>query len=55
VTVGSLGAFFLQKKVGNGNDGEIYAEYVGDDIISAVGLAPGGSAITNVVTPVLYR
>ena len=55
VTVSALGAFFLQNKVGNGSSGEIYAEYVGDDIISAVGLAPGGSAVTNVVTPVLYR
>ncbi|HEY6217416.1 MAG TPA: Tad domain-containing protein [Pyrinomonadaceae bacterium] len=55
VTVSSLGAFFLQKKVGNGNDGAIQAEYVGPDIVSAIGRTPGGTNTTNVVTPVLYR
>jgi len=55
VTVSSLGGFFLQKKVGNGNDGAIQAEYVGGDVLSFVGLNPTGPGQTNVVTPVLYR
>ena len=55
VRVSALGAFFLQKKVGNGNDGELKAEYVGPDIISVVGRTPGGTNVTNIVTPVLYR
>jgi len=50
-----LGGFFLQKKVGNGNDGAIQAEYVGGDVLSFVGLNPTGPGQTNVVTPVLYR
>ena len=54
VTVSSLGAFFIQKKVGNGNDGAIKAEYVGPDIVAAIGRAGGGNT-TNVVTPVLYK
>ena len=55
VKVSSLGGFFLQRRVGNGNDGEIKAEYIGEDVISFIGLTPGGTNTTNVVTPVLYR
>jgi len=55
VTVSSLGGFFLRRRVGNGNDGAIKAEYVGDDIVSSIGSSPGGTSTTNVVTPVLYK
>lgn len=55
VTVSSLGGFFLRRQVGNGNDGAIKAEYIGDDVVSAIGSTPGGTNTTNVVTPVLYK
>ena len=55
VTVSSLGAFFIQRKIGNGHDGAIQAEYIGPDVISGIGRTPGGTNVTNVVTPVLYR
>lgn len=58
VTVTSVGAFFIQKKVPNGaakDGGNIQAEYVGRDIVSRVGRTPGGTNVTNVVTLVLYR
>lgn len=55
VTVSSLAGFFIQKKVGNGNDGEIKAEYVDPKVLSQIGLTPGGTNTTNVVTVVLYR
>lgn len=55
VSVSSLGAFFIQRKIGTGNDGEIKAEYVGPDIVSVIGRTPGGTNVTNIVTPVLYR
>lgn len=54
VTVSSVGAFFIQKKVPVGS-GEIKAEYVGRDIVSRVGRTPGGTNVTNVVTLVLYK
>ncbi len=55
VTVSSLGAFFIQRKVPNGSGGEIKAEYIGPDVVSQVGRTPGGTNTTNVVTPVLYK
>jgi Flp pilus assembly protein TadG len=55
VTVHSLGAFFLQKKVGGGNDGVITAEYIGDEVIAAVGFDPNNAQTSNVVTVVLYK
>jgi len=55
VSVSSLGGFFIRRKVGKGNDGEIKAEYIGGDVISAIGLDPNATNTTNVVTPVLYR
>lgn len=54
VTVSSLGAFFIQAKIPNGSDA-IKAEYVGPDIVSVIGRTPGGTNVTNIVTPVLYR
>lgn len=53
VSVSSLGAFFIQKKIKPGTSGEIKAEYVGPNVVSVVG--GGGGAVTNLVTPVLYR
>lgn len=55
VRVGSLGGFFMQKKVGGGNDGHIKAEYIGDEVIDAIGFDPNDINTTNVVTAVLYR
>jgi Flp pilus assembly protein TadG len=55
VTVSSLAGFFIQKKVGNGNDGAIKAEYVDPKVLGGVGFIPGGPAATNVVNVVLYR
>jgi Flp pilus assembly protein TadG len=55
VTVSSLAGFFIQKKVGNGNDGAIKAEYVDPKVLSQIGFVPGGTNVTNVVTVVLYR
>lgn len=55
VTVSSLGGFFLRRRIGNGSGGEIKAEYIGGDVVSRIGLTPGGSNTTNIVTPVLYR
>ena len=56
VTVSSIGAFFIQKKVPNAKGGdEIKAEYIGPDVVSRVGRTPGGTNVTNIVTLVLYR
>jgi hypothetical protein len=51
--VSSFGGFFLKRTV-DGN-GDINAEYIGDDIINVVGYDPGGPAPTNITTIVLYR
>ena len=51
--VSGLGGFFLKRTVdGNGN---INAEYIGDDIVNIVGFDPSGPAPTNITTIVLYR
>ncbi|HEY6120278.1 MAG TPA: pilus assembly protein TadG-related protein [Pyrinomonadaceae bacterium] len=55
VQVGSMGGFFMQQQVANGNGGDIQAEYVGNDLIGVVGFDPNGGAASNVVTVVLYR
>ncbi len=59
VTVSGFGGFFIQKKVPNGNGGDdggdIKAEYIGDEVISAIGFDPNNINTTNVVTWVLYR
>lgn len=55
VTVSSLGGFFIRKKIAPGTSGEIKAEYIGDEVISAIGFDPNATNTTNVVTPVLYR
>ena len=51
--VSGLGGFFLKRTVdGNGN---INAEYIGDEIVNIVGYDPTGPAPTNITTIVLYR
>jgi len=55
VTVSSLGAFFIQKKIPVGSGGEIKVEYIGPNVTSQIGVTPGGTNVTNVVTPVLYK
>jgi len=54
VHVSSLGGFFMQAQA-VGTDGIIKAEYIDNDIVGVVGFDPNGGAVTNVVTPVLYR
>jgi Flp pilus assembly protein TadG len=56
VKISSLGAFFMQRQVNEtGTGADIRVEYIGDNINGIVGLNPGGTSTTNVVTPVLYR
>jgi len=56
VKITSLGAFFMQRQVTDtGTGADIRVEYIGDNINGIVGLNPGGTSTSNVVTPVLYR
>lgn len=59
VKVSGFASFFLQKKIPNGNGtedgGDLKAEYIGDDVIQAIGFDPNNTNTTNVVTWVLYR
>ncbi len=55
VNIGGLGGFFMKSQVGNGNNGDIKVEYIGDDIVSVIGFDPNDNNTTNIVTPVLYR
>jgi len=55
VRIGGLGGFFMRSQVGNGNNGDIKAEFIGDDIVSVIGFDPNDTTTTNIVTPVLYR
>ena len=59
VKVSGFASFFLQKKIPNGNGGDdggdLKVEYIGDDVISAIGFDPNNTNTTNVVTWVLYR
>ena len=41
----------MQRQVTDTGTGDIRAEYIGDNINAIVGLNPGGTATTNVVTP----
>jgi len=50
-----FGGFFMQRAVGNGNDGNIRVEYIAEDIIDVIGFDPNEEDTTNIVTPVLYR
>jgi hypothetical protein len=55
VNISMLGGFFIKSQVGNGNNGDIMVEYIGDDIVGVIGFDPNDSNTTNIVTPVLYR
>jgi hypothetical protein len=55
VHIGGLGGFFMKSQVGNGNNGDLKVEYIGDDITSVIGFDPNDTNVTNIVTPVLYR
>lgn len=50
-------AFFMQSKVGNGNGGEIQAEYIGERInFGKGGYKPGGGPVApELAQPVLYK
>jgi Flp pilus assembly protein TadG len=50
-------AFFLQASIGNGNGGDIKAEYIGERIMFGKGgYKPGGGPVTPELTqPVLYK
>lgn len=50
-----LGGFFMRAQVSDGNGGDIQVEYISDDIIGVIGFDPNNTAVTNIVTPVLYR
>lgn len=52
-----FGVFFLRNKVGNGNGGDIQAEYVDDIVIFGTGgYDPNGGAANNLMAvPVLYK
>lgn len=52
-----FGQFFLQSKVGNGNGGDIEAEYINDIVVAGKGgYNPSGGPANNLMaTPVLYR
>lgn len=52
-----FGQFFLQSKVGNGNGGDIQAEYIKDIVVAGKGgYDPNGGPANNLMaTPVLYK
>lgn len=52
-----FGLFFLQTKVGNGNGGDLKAEYIDDiGVVGKGGYNPSGGTANNLMaTPVLYK
>jgi Flp pilus assembly protein TadG len=52
-----FGIFFLQSPVGNGNGGDLTAEYISDVVLSGRGgYDPNGGAVNNqLAVPVLYK
>ena len=52
-----FGQFFLQSSVGNGNGGDIQAEYINDIVVAGKGgYDPNGGPANNLMaTPVLYK
>ena len=51
-----FGAFFLQTKVGNGNGGELVAEYIDDIVLGQGGFDPNGAPVNSLMAvPVLYK
>lgn len=57
VTFDRFGLFFLQSAVGNGNGGDLQAEYISDQItVGKGGFDPNGGSTNNLFTvPVLYK
>jgi Flp pilus assembly protein TadG len=57
VQIFRIGAFFLRSSVGNGNGGDIQAEYIGlRTVLGAGGYNPnGGPGMAELAVPVLYR
>ena len=57
VTFNRFGQFFLQSRAGNGNGGDIQAEYIDDIVVAGKGgYDPNGGAANNLMaTPVLYK
>jgi hypothetical protein len=57
VKFNKFAAFFMQTKIGNGNGGDIQAEYIGERIMFGKGgYKPGGGPVTpELVQPVLYK
>jgi Flp pilus assembly protein TadG len=58
VTIDRFGAFFLRTGVGNGNGGDIQAEYIGEAVsVGQGGYNPNGPANAGppITKPVLYR
>jgi Flp pilus assembly protein TadG len=51
-----FGAFFLQNKVGNGNGGDLVAEYIDDIVLGQGGFNPAGPPVNGLMAvPVLYK
>jgi hypothetical protein len=52
-----FGQFFLQSRVGNGNGGDIQAEYINDIVVAGKGgYDPNGGPANNLLAvPVLYK
>jgi Flp pilus assembly protein TadG len=51
-----FGVFFLQNKVGNGNGGELVAEYIDDIVLGQGGFDPNGAPVNSLTAvPVLYK
>lgn len=51
-----FGTFFLQTKVGNGNGGELIAEYIDDIVLGQGGFNPNGPPTNGLMAvPVLYK
>lgn len=57
IVIDRFGVFFLQSKVGNGNGGNLVAEYIGDRILTGKGgYDPNGGAPNSLLAvPVLYK
>lgn len=51
-----FGTFFLQTKVGNGNGGELVAEFIDDITLGQGGFDPNGAPVNGLMAvPVLYK
>lgn len=56
VTFDRFGTFFLQTKVGNGNGGDLVAEYIDDIVLGQGGFDPNGAPVNGLMAvPVLYK